>query len=108
MTHCTCTLKICQSDADGMVEDAYEEIPDVFIVVLCTGCKPNIDYLDPSLIPCSMTGDCKKFSIDDEDWEMKTNVFTNLVRHVEPSKDLYLYDICMDRVLIDNPSMFFS
>ena len=88
MTCCTCALRICQSDVDGMVEDSYEEISDVSIVVLWTGYEPNIDYLDPSLIPCSMTGDCKKFSIDDEDWEMKTNVFTNLVGHAEPSKIL--------------------
>ena len=101
------TLRICQSDADGVVEDVYAEIPDVSIVVLCTGYKPNIDYLDPSLMPCSMTGDCKKYSIDDEDWEMEANLNTNALGHVEPSEELDLNDAYMDRVLIDNPNMFF-
>ena len=53
------TLRICQSDADSVVEEAYEEISDIFIVALYTGCEPDIDYVDPSLIPCSMTSDCK-------------------------------------------------
>ena len=101
------TVRICKSNADGTFEDDYHDIGDIFIVVLCTGYEPNMDYLDASLLPCSINDSCETYTIEDEKWEMEQNCLTDVLGHVEPSDDLQLLDTHMNQVLISNPSMFY-
>jgi len=100
------SVRICRSHLDDIDYDNYTDIHDISIVVLCTGYKANMDYLDLSLKPCWVTDSCDVHRMD-EDWKMKPHPWTKIVGHVKPSDGLELSDVYMESILINNPNMVF-
>ena len=103
------TIRVCQHNPDGTNESIYEDIPDIDIVVLCTGYESSMDYLDRTLVPCWITETCDTYQIKEGDFGSTTENSSLLggLIDVEPSKELELYDVYLDRVLISNPKMFY-
>ena len=100
------SVRICRSHLHDIDNDNYTNIHDISIVVLCTGYKATMDYLDLSLKPCWETDSCEVYKMD-EDWKMKPNPWTKYLGHVKPSDELQLYDVYMESILINNPNMLY-
>ena len=90
---------------------------DVSIIILCTGYKENLSFLDDKLQPWKKDEDCGTWCMEDvgestTTWRMKENVLTSTIGHVEPSKELDLNSdfVCENsyrKLLISNTNMMY-
>ncbi len=101
---------LCRRDKD---DDGITSVPDVDIVIFCTGYKPNFDMLSPDLYPWHPDNGEKipKFSVPTE-WKMKENTLTSILGDVLPPQEVsessyYVKHKLYKRMLISNTNMMY-
>ena len=107
------TIVFEELEEDEPVLDAE----DVSIIILCTGYKPNLSFLDDKLQPWKKDKDCGTWCMEDVGesttaWRMKENVLTSTIGHVKPSKELdlnsdFVTENLYRKLLISNTNMMY-